>query len=136
MNRILLIILLFFGIAATDEAFAQSGGRKREGRAKKRGNVILNQYKSRGHADEFAKGNSGRRGRLSRLFRKDRPAWVYKSSGSARSHYKENRFLFFRYRSKGRAENAMITDRQNKKRARDREHGNETFKARKFKKRK
>jgi hypothetical protein len=136
LKKSFLIFFIILGVGIHSDFSAQSGGRKKERRAKKRGNVVLTQYKSRGHADEFAKGNSGRRGKWSRLFRKDKPAWTYKSSGTARSHYKENRFLFFRHRSQGRADNATATEKQNKKRARERERGNDTFKDRKFKKRK
>lgn len=131
---ILSFFLLFF--VAPDDISAQSGGRKREPKAKKRGNVVLRQYKSRGHADEFAKGNSGRRGRLSRLFRKDRPAWQYRKSGSARSNQKENRFLFGWNRTKGKQENVQKLERQNRERAKNRERGNNVFKSRKHKRKK
>jgi hypothetical protein len=136
LKKLFLIFFIILGVGIHSDFYAQSGGRKKERKVKKRGNAVLTQYKSKGHADEFAKGNSGRRGKWSRLFRKDKPAWTYKSSGTARSHYKENRFLFFRHRSQGRVDNATATEKQNKKRARERERGNETFKDRKFKKRK
>lgn len=122
--------------ALGSEAFGQTGGKKREGKAKRRGDFILFQYKSRGHADEFARGNSGRRGLWARLFKKDTPAWHYRRSGNAASNHRENRFLFFRFRSPGRDENAMTTDRQNKKRARKREHGNAEFSSKKYKRKK
>jgi hypothetical protein len=130
----LVIILLVFANGIGNDAFSQSGGRKRERKVRKRGDFILTQYKSRGHADEFAKGN--RRGWFSRIFKKDRPAWQYRTSGSSRSNYKENRFLFFRHRSEGHQQNATNIEKQTRKRDRERRHGNETFKSRKFKKRK
>jgi hypothetical protein len=133
LKRIVLILMLLLTPAAALETFSQTGGKKREGKTKRRGEFHLFQYKSKGHADEFARGNSGRRGLWARLFRKETPAWQYRKSGSARSNYKENRFLFFRFRSKGRDENAMTTDRQNKDRARKREHGNRVFKFKKYK---
>ncbi len=132
----LLVIFLLAGLLCSGVLQAQTGGRKKEPKARKRGNVVLTQYKSRGHADEFAKGSSGRRGWISRLFRKDRPAWQYKSSGSARSHYKENRFLFFRQRSEGKIQNSNTTDRQNRIRAKERRRGSDTFGSRKFKRKK
>ena len=123
-------------LAASVQAEAQSGGRKKERKVKKRGNVGLGHYKSRGHADEFAKGNSGRRGRLSRLFRKDKSGWQYRKKGSAKSNYKENRFLFSWNRTKGKQENAMKQDRSNRERAKSRERGNRTFKFKKYKRKK
>lgn len=112
--------------------YSQTGGKKRERKSKPRGNRILTQYKSRGHADAFARGNSGRRGRLSRLFHKPKPAWVYKSSGSRRSAYKANQFLLTRSRTVGKKENEMILDRQNRERAKYRVHGNRSFRFRRY----
>ncbi len=109
---------------------AQSGGRKREGSVKRKRSSGV---KSKGNADEFARGNSGRRGRFARLFKKDKPAWQYKSSGSARSHQRENRFLFKWTRSKGRAENAATQERQKKIRNKERIRGNRAFRFRKHK---
>lgn len=117
------------------EYYSQSGGKKRERRGKKRGNFILTQYKSHGHADKFARGNSGRRGRLARLFRKKHSSWVYRSSGSRRSAFQANQFLLTRSRTKGKIENADFLDRQNAQRARSRVKGNQSFRSRKYKSR-
>jgi hypothetical protein len=137
LRKLLLIFLLVFGAGVSADVYAQSGGRKKEGGGgAKKIRFSFKKKKSQGHADEFAKGNNGRRGRISRLFKKDRPAWVYKSSGSVRSHNRENRFLFKWSRSQGRAENAATTDHQNKVRERKRSRGNSTFKSKKYKKRK
>jgi hypothetical protein len=132
VKKLLLILCISLGIGAMDAGYAQAGGKKREGR-KRRGDFVLFQYKSRGHADEFARGSVGRRTIWSKLFRRDRSGWRYRKSGSARSNYKENRFLFFRFKSPGREENAITTDRQNKERTRKREHGNRVFKFKKYK---
>jgi hypothetical protein len=132
LKKLFIIIVLLFGLGTSTNYYSQTGGKKRERKAKRRGNFILTQYKSRGHADEFARGNSGRRSRLSRLFRKDRPAWVYRSSGSRRSAYKANQFLLTRSRTKGKIENADFLDRQNSERARSRVRGNKVFRFRKY----
>jgi hypothetical protein len=107
---------------------AQTGGRKKEGKTKKHGSLVLRQYKSRGHADEFARGSSGRRGIFARLFKKDRPAWQYKSSGSRKSTYRANRFLFAWHRTNGKRENAATLDKQNSDRAKYRVRGSRSFK--------
>lgn len=132
-RRVFITVLFLAAFLAGADLDAQTGGRKREGRAKtkKHGSIVLNQYKSRGHADEFARGNSGRRGWFSRLFKKDRPAWNYRTSGSARSNYRENRFLFSWNRTQGKHENMATIERQNKERARQRNRGNKTFKFKK-----
>ena len=125
------------GTAVSTDYYSQTGGRKKEKRVKtkKRGNHILTQYKSRGNADKFAKGNNGRRGRLARLFRKKQPAWVYKSSGSKRSAYRANQFLLTRSRSRGKIENSDMLDRQNKTRSKSRVKGNKVFRFKKYKSR-
>lgn len=137
LKKLVLIILLLLGTSVSTRYYSQVGGKKKEKRvkAKRRGNHILTQYKSHGHADEFAKGNSGRRSRLSRLIRKDRPAWVYKSSGSRRSANRANRFLLTRSRSQGKIENADMLDRQNAQRAKHRVRGNRAFRFKKYKSR-
>jgi hypothetical protein len=124
----MLLLSLFCSVAV----FAQSGGRKKEKKAKARGSFVLKKAKSKGHADEFARGNSGRRSRLSRLFKKDKPAWTYKSSGSRRSQNKANRYLFKRNRSEGHVDNEETLKRQNKKRSKKRDRGNQTFKSKKY----
>jgi hypothetical protein len=134
LKRLFIILLFLLGTAISTEYCAQTGGKKREKRikVKRRGDHILTQYKSHGHADEFARGSSGRRGRLSRLFRKDRPAWVYKSSGSKKSAWRANQFLLTRSRTKGKIENAEFLDRQNSTRSKARNHGNRSFRFRKY----
>ena len=119
----------------SNDFYAQTGGKKSEKRqrkGKRRGNFILTQYKSHGHADDFARGSSGRRGRFAKLFRKSRPSWEYKSAGSRRSHRRDNRDLLTRERSKGRVENADFQSRQNTGRAKRRDHGNKSFKRKKY----
>jgi hypothetical protein len=134
LKRLVLIFLLLLGTAVSTEYYAQSGGKKREKRVKtkKRGNHILTQYKSRGHADEFAR-SKGRKGVFARMFRKPKPAWVYKSSGSRRSANKANQYLLTRSRTPGKIENARMQDRQNSMRSKKREKGNKTFRNKKYK---
>lgn len=135
LKKVVVILVLLLGIGVSNALYSQEGGKKKEKYARKgakRGNFHLTQYKSRGHADEFARG-SGRKGIFSRLFKKkDSPTWVNKSSGSKRSHYKANRYLFTRDRSKGKAENEQITTKQNAERERNRDRGNKTFKFKKY----
>ncbi len=133
MKKALVILLLLFGIGVSADYYGQTGGKKREKKAKKRGNFVLTQYKSHGHADDFARGNNGRRGVFSRLFKKSNPSWVNKSSGSKRSHFKANQFLFARNRSKGKVENATYLDKQNSDRARSRVKGSKSFRFRRYK---
>lgn len=134
LKKLLIIILLLAGIGISNDFHAQSGGRKREKKikTKKRGNSVLTQYKSRGHADDFAK-SRGRRGVFARLFKKDQPAWKYKSSGSKKSHFRDNQFLFARNRTKGKVENAQTLDRQNSERSKRRVKGSKSFKSRRYK---
>jgi hypothetical protein len=135
LKKLFIIVLLILGTGISTDYYSQIGGKKKEPKlkSKRRGNHILTQYKSHGHADEFARGSSGRRGKLSRLFRKPKPAWVYKSSGSKRSAWKANQFLLTRSRSKGKIENAMTQDRQNGERSKKRVRGNRAFRFKKYK---
>lgn len=137
LKRLFIILLLLLGTAVSTEYAAQIGGKKKEKKikVKRRGDHVLTQYKSHGHADEFARGSSGRRGRIARLFHKDRPAWVYKSSGSRRSAYRANQFLLTRSRTKGKIESSEFLDRQNSARAKSRNHGNRSFRFKKYNRR-
>jgi hypothetical protein len=134
LKKAVIIFLLLFGVGFSYTLEAQSGGKKREKRVrtKKRGNSILTQYKSHGHADEFARGSSGRHSKIYRLFHKPKPAWQYKSSGSRRSHNSDNRDLFSRERSKGRVDNEGSQMRQGRDRSRRRDHGSVSFLRRKY----
>jgi hypothetical protein len=135
LKKIFIIIVLLLGIGFSETAYAQTGGRKHEKYKRKgarRGNFHLTQYKSRGHADDFARGR-GRKGLFARLFKKDRPAWVYRSSGSRKSHFRDNQYLFTRERSKGKIENDQINTRQNAERSKNRVKGNRAFRFRKYK---
>ena len=133
IKRLLFILCLLTIWSLT--TYGQTGGARRERKVKSKGAKVLGGAKSKGHADEFARGNSGRRGRLSRLFRSDRPAWQYRKSGSKRTNYRDNKDLFTRQRSKGKIENDTYQERENRNRARHREHGNKVFKKKKYKKR-
>jgi hypothetical protein len=127
LKKILVILFIFLGIGFSSDFYAQTGGKKREKKSKKRGNAILTQYKSHGHADDFARAN-GRTGRFARLFKKKKSSWTYKSSGSKRSQYKANRYLFFRHRSEGKIENEHILTKQNTQRKKERVKGSKSFK--------
>jgi hypothetical protein len=134
LKKAAIILILFLGLGISNTYHCQEGGKKREKyqrKGKKRGNFHLTQYKSRGHADEFAR-SSGRQGMFSRLFNRDSQGWVYRST-TRRSNFKANRFLFTRDRSKGRMENEQTTTRQNNERAKKRDHGNRSFRFKKYK---
>lgn len=127
-----LIILVLLSLFCSLSAYSQSGGRRKEKKAKTKGNLVLKRPNSKGHADEFARGNSGRKGLFARLFKKEKPAWQYKSSGSRRNQYKANRYLFKRDRSEGHIDNEETLKRQNKKRSKSRDRGNQSFKNKKY----
>ena len=133
MKKALIILLLLLGVGLSTSVYSQSGGRKREKRVKtkKRGNSILTQYKSQGHADEFAR-SSGRKGKFARLFRRDKPSWKNRPSGSKRSHNKDNRNLYARTRAKGHVSNAETQSRQSVDRSKRRDRGNNSFKRKKY----
>jgi len=131
LKKALIIILLLFGIGISNDYLAQSGGKKRERRNQRRGSAIFRGAKSAGNADKFARG-TGRRGLFARLFKKENPSWHNKTSGSVRSHRRDNRALFTRYRSKGRRSNDQIQARQNSERAKKRVRGNKTFSRKKY----
>jgi Ni/Co efflux regulator RcnB len=133
LKKILFIIVLLFAIATPVEYFAQEGGKKREKKTGRRGDFHLDRWRSQGHADKFARGSSGRRNIFSKLFKKDKPAWRYRVTGSPRSNFRDNQFLFTRTRTKGKMENANIQSKQNMHRARNRVRGNDVFKRKKYK---
>ncbi|MDX2173731.1 MAG: hypothetical protein SFY56_11470 [Bacteroidota bacterium] len=125
---ILLTVLLCFCVSNT--SVAQTGGRKREHRNQKRGS-LFKRNRSTGHADKFARGTN-RRGVFARMFRKDRPAWVYHSTKSGRAQKRETKHLFTRYRTKGKRYKDGILAKQNAERSRKRVRGNSTFHKRKY----
>lgn len=132
MKRLFIIILLLSGIAFSNTAYSQTGGRKREKvKTKKRGNSVLTQYKSRGHADEFARGGN-RRGFFSRLFRGSTPSWRYRVSGTSKSNFRDNQSLFSRNRTKGKMDNEVTLTKQNAERSRNRVRGSKSFRSRKY----
>lgn len=110
---------------------AQSGGRKREGAPKAKKTFSLKKRRSAGHSDQFARSN-GKKNIFTRLFYRDPGAWAYRSNGTNKKNWKENRFLFTRHRSPGRVENSKMQDRQNAKRAKKRDRGNESFSKKKY----
>jgi hypothetical protein len=136
LRTLVMLFFLAFTLALPVTADAQTGGKKREGKVKKRGNFKLGQYKSRGHADEFARGSAGRKGLFARLFKKDRPAWQNRTTGSSRSNYKENKYLFSWNRTRGKQQNVATIERQKRERHRNRERGNTSFQDRKHKRKK
>jgi len=105
---------------------AQAGGRRREHRNQRRASMSFFRNKSMGNSDKFAKG-AGRKGVFARLFKKDRPAWVYRPTNPGKTQRRESRFLFSRYRTSGKKMRAGILAKQNAERARNRSRGNSSF---------
>ncbi len=131
MKKLVLILSLLFSLIGSTSYFAQSGGRKREHKNQRGGGSIFKRSHSSGNADKFARG-AGRKGLFARLFKKDRPSWVYHRTKSGRSQKRETRHLFTRYRTKGRMYNEQILAKQNSDRARKRVRGNASFNKRKY----
>ena len=105
---------------------AQSGGRKREHRNQRRaGSGLFKKNRSAGNADHFARGGGNRSG-------KKNPVWSMRHSrpGSSRNH--DQRSLFSRYRTKGKAYRHNILAKQNSDRSRRRIRGNKVFNRKKF----
>ncbi len=119
MKKLALLIILLFTFSLSNVYVAQTGGRKREHKNQKGG--------SKG----FSR-SSGRKGVFARMFRKDKPAWVYHSTKSGRAQVRETRHLFSRYRTKGKRYKDGILAKQNAERARKRVKGNSTFHHRRY----
>ena len=100
LKKLLIIIIIFFGFCLTNVSVAQSGGRSREHKSKKR-ITWFKRHPSAGNADKFARGGK-RRGFIARLFKISRPAWVYHKTNSSKAEIKETKHLFKRYRLKGK----------------------------------
>lgn len=92
---------------------------------------MFKRSRSAGNADKFAKG-AGRKGFIARLFRKDRPSWVYHSTNPGKKQNREQRFLFSRFRTKGKRYKDGIQAKQNSDRSRRRVRGNASFNHRKY----
>lgn len=114
------------------QLMAQSGGKKKEGRNFSRSGRLFKRSKSPGNSDKFAAGGSGRRGFLSRLFKKPAESWNNRPSGSVKSHRRANRSLFTRERSRGKRQTDAVLDRQNTERAKRRVRGNKVFSKKKY----
>ncbi len=130
MKKLLFIITLLLSFCFSNVSYSQSGGRKREHKNQRKGGLFKGN-RSTGHADRFARGGS-RKGVFARLFRKDRPAWVYHSTKSGHAQKRETRHLFSRYRTKGKRYKDGILAKQNSERARKRVRGNATFHKRRY----
>lgn len=126
-----MLLLLFAFLALPEFSNAQSSGRKREKGARRSKTFSLKRKRSKGNADAFAR-SSGRKGRFAKLFHKQKPTWENRSTGSSRANYKENRTLFSRFRTQGKKDSEMMQRRQNRERAKNRNHGNVTFRKRKY----
>ncbi len=132
MKKAVLIFGLLFGILLSGDFYAQSGGKRREHRNQRRASMHLFRGRSQGNADKFAKG-TGNAGFFARLFKRDRPAWVYHATKIDRKHKSESRNLFSRYHTKGKKYRSGILAKQNSDRSRRRDRGNRSFSRKKYK---
>jgi len=105
---------------------AQSGGRRREHRNQKRAsNGMFKGKRSAGNADNFARGG-GRRGGSKKS------EWAMRHSRPGSAKNRDQRSLFSRHRTKGKAYRQNILAKQNSERARKRVRGNKVFHHKKF----
>ena len=132
MKKVILIFFLLSGIFLSDDYFAQKGGRRREHRNQRRGtlHIFRRNSVSAGNADKFARG-TGNTGFFARLFKKDRPAWVYHPTKMSKSR-NDCKGLFTRYRTKGKKYRSGILAKQNSDRSRRRDRGNMSFGRKKY----
>ncbi len=122
MRKIYFIFLLTLFAGFFTDAFAQSGGRKKEHRnQRKGGGAMFN--KSKGNAESFAKGGGGRKSSK----RRSDNLWVYKKTPSNKKINRETRALFSRHRTKGKRYRDGILAKQNASRAKSRVRGNKVF---------
>lgn len=104
---------------------AQSGGRRREHKNQRRANHTMFKGKSRGHADNFARGGGRKKGNKNQ-------AWSMRHSRPGSYSSRDSRTLFSRYRTKGKVQRHNILAKQNSDRARKRVRGNKVFHRKKF----
>jgi hypothetical protein len=135
LKKIALILFFLAGIIISNDVVAQSGGRKREHRNQKRHSIRIfggSKTKSAGNADRFARG-AGRSGFFTRIFYNNQaPAWVMHHKYESKAQKRENKFLFNRYRTKGKRYREGILAKQNADRGRRRVRGNAVFAKRKY----
>lgn len=135
MKKVCIILLLLLGVIFSNEMMGQSGGRKREHRNQRRSTIRIfggGRTKSAGNADRFARG-AGRSGFFTRVFyNAQAPAWVMHHKYQSKAQMRENRFLFSRYRTKGKRYREGILAKQNSDRARRRVRGSAVFLKRKY----
>ncbi len=129
LNKRILIVLLFSLLGGLFQAYAQTGGRKKEHRNQRRSGSMFSRTKSQGNADAFAKGGITRK----KSKRTSENLWVYKKTTlKGKKQKREDRFLFFRYRTKGKRYRDGILAKQNAARAKKRVRGNKVFAQRKY----
>ena len=128
LKKVVLILFLTFLVGITSEAFGQTGGRKREHRNQRRGSSKFRGAKSAGNADAFARGGTNKRTSKKR----NQGGWVYRPTPTSKKQRHEQKYLFSRYRTKGKRYRDGILDKQNVARSGRRERGNKVFHKRKF----
>jgi hypothetical protein len=124
LKRLVLILTLFLFSGLVTEVYSQTGGRKREHRNQRRGSSKFGK-KSAGNADAFARG--GRRGKS-----RKGGAWVYRPTPTSKKQRKEQKYIFTRYRTKGKRQRDGILASQNGERSKRRVRGNKVFHKKKF----
>ena len=118
--------MIFTGYVS--DVFGQTGGKKREHRNQRRSGSSKFRGHSAGNADAFARGGTNKRTSKKRR----ESSWVYRSTPTSKKQRKEQKYLFSRYRTKGRKYRDGVLAKQNTSRAGRRERGNKVFHKRKF----
>lgn len=125
LNKLVLILTFFVFSGLITDAYSQTGGKKREHRNQRKGSSKFGGKKSMGNADAFARG--GKRGKS-----RKNGAWVYRTTPTSKKMRKEQKYLFSRYRTKGKRQRDGILASQNHSRSKSRVRGNKVFHKRKF----
>lgn len=134
MKKILIIVILLFGLGITSHVSAQSkGGRKREHKNQRRGGGGSLFKTKHGNANLFARGGK-KQGFFAKAFSGKKVVaggWVYKPTRPGAKQKREQHHLFTRYRTKNKKYKDTMQARINKARSKSRVHGNATFAKRK-----
>jgi hypothetical protein len=128
LKKVVLILILSIFSGLVTDLFGQTGGKKREHRNQRRSGSSKFRGHSAGNADAFARGGTNKRTSKKRK----QSAWVYRPTPTSKKQRKEQKFLFSRYRTKGKKYRDGILAKQSASRSSRRVRGNKVFHKRKF----
>lgn len=128
LGLIILLLMLTFLVTA------QTGGRKNERSIRGRGVGSSGRVASKGHADEFAKGNRNSGYFWRHLLGIQRSSWENRVSGTNSRNFKLNKTLFSFTRPQGHHDNDELLNENRKKRNRwiQMHRGNARFTEKKY----